>query len=180
MSTWARVRDAYRHRRLVRWSVDALALVGVLSGVGLWQTRHHVRGEAPAFSFPLLDTGAQVSRADLGGKPTLLVFWAPWCTVCKAESQNVSWVRSLVGAHANVVSVVSSYQSRAEVQAYVREHAVDYPVLLGDEATAAQFAVEAFPTVYFLDAQGRISGSAVGYSTTAGLVLRLLAAGYVW
>jgi thiol-disulfide isomerase/thioredoxin len=177
MSTWVRVRDAYRNRRLVRWSVDALALVAVLVVAGLWQTRHHVRGEAPAFSFPLLDTGAQVSRSDLVGKPTMLVFWAPWCTVCKAESQNVSWVRSVVGARANVLSVVSGYQSPAEVQAFVRDHAVDYPVLLGDESTSAQFAVEAFPTVYFLDAQGHVSGSAVGYSTTAGLLLRLLVAG---
>jgi hypothetical protein len=97
--------------------------------------------------------------------------------VCGAESQNVSWVRSLVGARANVVSVASSYRSQADVQGYVTKHAVDYPVLLGDEATVAQFNISAFPTVYFLDGSGRITGSVVGYSTTAGLVGRLALAG---
>jgi thiol-disulfide isomerase/thioredoxin len=175
--TWSALRLAYQTRRAVRWPVDALSILLLIGLAGLWQTRNHVRGEAPAFSFPSLDTGALVSRSSLGGKPTMVVFWAPWCTVCGAESQNVSWVRSLVGARANVVSVASSYRSQADVQGYVVKHAVDYPVLLGDEGTVAQFNISAFPTVYFLDSNGRITSSVVGYSTTAGLVGRLALAG---
>jgi thiol-disulfide isomerase/thioredoxin len=178
MNPWTRLRDAYRTRRLVRWSADLLGLLAIVLVAGLWQTRHHAWGDAPAFSLPALQGGPEVSLASLGGKPTMLVFWAPWCTVCKAESQNVSWVRSIVGSRANVVSVAASYRAVADVQAYVHEKGVDYPVVLGDDATVARFAVDAFPTVYFLDARGRISGSAVGYATTGGLLARLAVAGF--
>jgi thioredoxin-related protein len=47
-------------------------------------------------------------------------------------------------------------------------------VLLGDEETVRAFRVEAFPTTYFLDAEGRITGSVAGYTTTPGLLARLL------
>jgi hypothetical protein len=47
-------------------------------------------------------------------------------------------------------------------------------VLLGDDTTQAAFAVTAFPTYYFVDARGRVTGSAVGYTTTLGLLWHLL------
>jgi thiol-disulfide isomerase/thioredoxin len=168
-----RLRTAYRSRRLVRWAVDGAVLVALVLVVGAWQTRNHLAGACPDFALPRLDSGSTVTRASLGGKPTLLVFWAPWCGVCKAESQNVSWVQRLVGDRANVVSVANSFRSVAEVQQYVHDHGVDYPVLLASEGLSGQFAVEAFPTAYFLDADGHIRHSVVGYTTTAGMLWRL-------
>jgi hypothetical protein len=73
-----------------------------------------------------------------------------------------------------VVSVAAAFGDLGEVRAYQRAHQVEYPVLLGDEATLRAFRVEAFPTTYFLDAEGRVTGSVVGYTTTGGLLARLL------
>jgi thioredoxin-related protein len=72
-----------------------------------------------------------------------------------------------------VVSVAASFENVDQVRAYVRDHGVDYPVLLGDDALVRAFRVEAFPTVYFLDAGGRVRRSATGYTTTLGLLARL-------
>jgi thioredoxin-related protein len=102
-----------------------------------------------------------------------VAFWAPWCTVCGVESQNLSWVRRLAGTRANVVSVAAAYENLDQVRAYARQHEVDYPVLLGDDALVRAFRVDAFPTVYFLDADGRVLRSATGYTTTLGLLARL-------
>ncbi len=162
-----------RKRRWFRWTFDLSCFVLVVGLVGLWQTRGHVSGAAPPFSLPSL-AGQTVSLESLKGKPVLLAFWAPWCGVCKTESKNFSWVKSILGDRVHVLSVASSWKEVSEVQGYVAQNAVDYPVLLDVDNLSGQFRVAAFPTVYFLDSEGKVKRSAVGYTTTAGLIFRLL------
>lgn len=164
---------ALRERRWFRWSMDLAVLAALLLGIGAWQARGHVRGVPPEAHLRTLD-GAPVTLASLRGKPTMVAFWAPWCGVCAAQSANVGWAARLAGDRARVVSVATSFQDLAEVRAYVAEHEVTYPVLLGDEAVVRAFRVDAYPTLYFLDAEGRIKGSVAGYTTTAGMLARLL------
>jgi thiol-disulfide isomerase/thioredoxin len=161
-------------RRWFRWGGEALVVLGALLVVGLIQTRHHLGGgERPSATFRTLD-GASVTLESLRGQPVALAFWAPWCGVCAAQSGNLSRAARWAGARGRVVSVAASFGDLAEVRAYLKEHQVEYPVLLADDATVRAFRVEAYPTVYFLDAQGRITGSVAGYTTTAGLLARLL------
>ncbi len=149
-------------------------MAALVLGLGAWQTRDHLGGgETPVAVLTTLD-GKPVALDSLRGKPVLLAFWAPWCTVCAAESQNLSWALRLAGDRARVVSVAASFEDVAQVRAYLRDHDVDYPVLLGDDAVLRAFHVEAFPTVYFLDEHGRVRRSATGYTTTLGLLARLL------
>lgn len=174
MGLIGRARELYRSRRAVRWAVDIALVLVAVAVIGLWQTRSHVRGVAPpAVTLPTLD-GRTVSLTELGGKPTLLAFWAPWCGVCKASSDNLSRVARLMGSRAQVLSVALEYESLDSVQRYVTEGGVDYPVLLGTPSLGQELRVTSFPTVYFVGADGRISGSAVGYTTTIGLLWRLL------
>lgn len=165
---------ALRARRWFRWTTDGLFFLAILTAVTAFQTRDHLgSGPVPEFSLQTLD-GQQVRSAGLAGKPTLIAFWAPWCPVCKVESRNLSWARKLVGDRARVVSIAAAYDDVAAVRRYVADQGVDYPVLLGGEAQTRDFHVQGFPTVYFLDAGGRVKGSVVGYTTTLGLVARLL------
>jgi hypothetical protein len=80
----------------------------------------------------------------------------------------------MAGARVRVVSVATSYRSVAEVRAYMSEHEVDYPVLLGNAAVARSFGVRAFPTAFYLDAHGKIARATMGYTTTFGLLWRAL------
>lgn len=162
-----------RKRRWFRWASDLTFLLAIVAVAGLWQTRGHVRGPAPSFSLPTL-TGQTISLQSLAGKPVLLAFWAPWCGVCKMESRNFSWVKSVLGDRVHVLSVASSWEDVLEVKAYAAQQGVDYPVLLDSDHLSGEFRVEAFPTVYFLDSQGNVKRSAVGYTTTLGLIVRTL------
>lgn len=159
--------------RKLRFAIELGVLMIAVTVIGLWQTRGHLTGPAPAFSLPTL-AGPEVSLASLKGKPTIVAFWAPWCGVCKAEARNFSWAKRIVGDRANVISIASAWDQVSQVQGYVADHGVDYPVLLDSANLSQQFKVEAFPTVYFLDGEGRVKRSAVGYTTTGGLLLRLL------
>jgi thioredoxin-related protein len=86
----------------------------------------------------------------------------------------VARVRAWVGDRAHVVSVATSYQHVGQVQGFVNDQKLEYPVLLGGENELRRFQVNAFPTLYFLDEQGRVKAHAVGYTTTVGLLFRLL------
>lgn len=164
---------ALRERSWLRWLRDGLLLVVLLFAVGAYQTRSLPHGASPAFALPMRG-GGTFERAQLSGKRTLLLFWAPWCGVCRVQSQNVSWLQSLVGARAQVISVAVQYDSLAEVDGYVAAQGVDYPVLLGGRATARRFAVKAYPTAFFLDEHGYIKRATVGYTSTLGLLWRLM------
>ena len=167
-TTWRRLRE----RRAFRWALDIALVLAVFSAISLWQGRNALQGAAPSFVLQTLQ-GSRVTSESLRGKPAVLVFWAPWCGVCRAESGNVARVASFVGDRAQVLSVASDYDNIEAIRAYVERHDVDYPVLLGGNATARDFKVRAFPTHYFLDEDGNIRHAVTGYTSTFGLWWRL-------
>jgi len=169
----ARLRSLYRERRLVRWTVDLLLVLALVLAVSSFQTRKHVK-DVPMPALALHTLGGEAAALETN-KKTLVYVWAPWCGVCKAESDNIARVRSLVGDRARVVSVVVGYGSVDEVRRYIQDRGVEYPVLLGDESVERALRVTVFPTIYFVDARGRITRSVSGYTTTAGLLARLFA-----
>lgn len=171
---WRARLDRLNERRWFRWGRDLLLVLVVLAAAGAWQTRGHLAaGVAPDPRLTTLD-GAPASLQAYRGKPVLIAFWAPWCTVCKAESGNLAWAQRLVGDRAHVISVATAFEDVAEVRAFVAEQGLTVPVLLGSQEALRDFRLEAFPTAYFLDAEGRVTRSVAGYTTTAGLVARLL------
>lgn len=166
---------AYRDgHRWVRWAEDGFILLTLIAAVTAWQTRNLVpSGEvAPVFALQDLE-GKSWSSNELLGKKVVLHFWAPWCSVCKADVGAISSLAKSAGDDAVVVSVAGSYEDLADVKKFVQEQGVDYPVLLGNDALLRAFKVNAFPTTYFVSKEGKIRHAAVGYTTGVGLRWRL-------
>ena len=44
--------------------------------------------QVPEFSLMTVE-GQTMTQKDLEGKPTLIYFWAPWCSVCKHSLPNL-------------------------------------------------------------------------------------------
>ena len=173
-------KEKSKRRRIAEW-VAQIALLGVVFVIiSAWQTRNMVAsGEtAPAFSLSDLN-GNTVSLQEASGKTVVLYFFAPWCSVCHATSQNIN---SLRGAYDKdnvaVYAVGLAWDSVDELKQFADKHALEVPVLIGDERIAAAYHISAFPSVYILDDVGRIAHRLVGYTTYLSLRLRTALTGH--
>ena len=128
---------------------------------------------APSLTLPTLD-GQIVEHHSLLGKPTVVYFFAPWCQVCHLSIGNLENLYQDKQEDINVVAVALSYDSKNAVAEFVGDKALTFPVLLGTNELMGEYRVDAFPTYYVLDSQGRIVSRSRGYSTELGLRLRTL------
>ncbi len=155
--------------------LNLLFFVAVVFGVSAFQTRNMLPTEStaiPLLAGPLLD-GGDYDLANVGTRPTLVYFFAPWCKFCAASSDNVTRLRRLRDEESLEILVVAlDWKDRDEVQQYVNRHKINSPVLLGDADIMTNWKIYAFPTYYVIDASGKLSRRDVGYSTQLGLLWR--------
>ncbi|MBM4133846.1 MAG: TlpA family protein disulfide reductase [Nitrospira sp.] len=113
---------------------------------------------APRFDLVTL-AGEAYSKESLKGRPALLVFWAPWCPVCRKELPILArFYEQEKSASLQVVAVGFS-DMRGNVEAYVKSHPETFvfPTAYEEENWTAQaFKVTATPTFILLDSQGNI------------------------
>lgn len=156
--------------RLRRGALELAVVAAIVVAISIFQTRNHVRGQVPDFSAPTL-AGEDFSASALGGGPTVLAFFAPWCGVCAVNSGALGWTQSLSSGRVRVVHVAQSYRSVDEVRRYASSHRLRGTVVLGAELPRG-LRVTSFPTYFFVNRDGVIRTSSSGYTTTAGMLLR--------
>lgn len=110
---------------------------------------------APAFTLaPVLADKPGLGRADLGGKPVLVNFFASWCAPCRVEHA------TLTGLAASGVPLYGiAYKDKPEnAQRFLTELGDPYQKigLDLDGRTAIDFGVYGVPETYILDRDGRI------------------------
>lgn len=167
--------------RLTRWARDGALLLALLWAVQAWQTRDVPRGAAPDFNAAAVSArpDAQLSlaqwRAAHPGQPVALNFWAEWCPVCKLEQDNVSQV----AGHWPVLTVAMRSGDVTAVRRELERRQLPWATVVDpDGAIAARYGVRAVPAFIVIDAEGRVSAGSVGYTTTAGMWLRLVRAAW--
>lgn len=150
--------------------LEALAIIAVVVAVQLWQARGLPEGPAPALAGTGVDGKpldlAEVVRA-ANGKPVLVVFWATWCPVCKAEDGNI---QSIAADHP-VLSVAMQSEKIAE---HLRERELSFATIDdADAALSSAWKVRGVPSHFIVDGAGNVRFRVVGYATTWGLRARL-------
>jgi len=166
-TTWER----FRKRTWLSLAFDVVIIMAVFLAIHAWQTRGLPIDEtAPATVLALLD-GSGVRDAVIEGEAGVVYFFAPWCFYCRHSISNLDSLvaKGRVGWGA---AVALDYGSVGEVQEFIDATGVSLPVLMGTGQTAEDWSVRGFPTYYVIDAQGRISSRAVGYSTWLGMLGR--------
>lgn len=109
---------------------------------------------ALAFSGPTL-AGGELDVATLAGSPVVLWFWAPWCTICRAEAPDVAQVAAEFDGRVTVLGVPGRGQAEA-MRSFVADtgtggltHVVD-----ADGAIWNRFGVFSQPAFVFVDRAG--------------------------
>ncbi|MDC0720921.1 redoxin domain-containing protein [Nannocystis bainbridge] len=117
----------------------------------------------PDFSLRSID-GREITLASLRGKLVVLHFWFKTCGGCLVELPEFS---AFAAAHADDpdVAVVSLHYggSLGDVAQWVRERQLPFPVLM-DDGYADRAGVQAYPTTWFLDREGRRRFGGLGIS----------------
>jgi thiol-disulfide isomerase/thioredoxin len=101
---------------------------------------------AGAAPFTLVDvTGATHALDAYHGRWVVLNVWASWCAPCVREMPEL---QAFAQAHPEVVLLGLSADGTdaARVAQFARRLGVRYPVIAGDAAALAPFALRAFPT----------------------------------
>lgn len=135
---------------------------------------------APPFTLPALGLRQAVSLAPRPGTVTVLNFWATWCRYCRKELPLLNRTALASGGKVRVFGIdyTSQETSVAAVAAFVKRLRVAYPVLLDETGTTFhQYGVHAYPTTFFLNGQGVVTGVVIGQLTPDILRLEFAEAG---
>ncbi|MCK6416973.1 MAG: hypothetical protein QG643_441 [Pseudomonadota bacterium] len=159
-----------------RWrahTLNLLMLLGVLAGTHWWQTRNLPAGPLPALPLELT-SGERLSleqwRARHPGQATALYVWAHWCPICRVQEPTVTRLQQ---DHPVLTVALQSGQA-AQVVQLQQQRQLPWTTAVDPEGQlAGALGVHAVPTLLVIDAQGKVTGSSVGYTSAWGMRLRL-------
>lgn len=115
----------------------------------------------PPVAVPGLD-GRPISSADWPGQVTIVSFWATWCVPCREEANDFAALLDRYPGRLRVIGLAVDERSEP-VRAWVAQQGVEYPVGMADAELQASFGgIQALPTSFVLDTDGRIVQRHVG------------------
>jgi cytochrome c biogenesis protein CcmG/thiol:disulfide interchange protein DsbE len=142
-------------------TVAAMAVALWLAGSGLFADvlQPAVRKNAPDFSLQDAN-GASITLSRYKGQVVLLDFWATWCTGCKVEMPwFIEFQQKYASKGLRSIGVAMDDEGWQMVRPYLKEHPINYPVVIGNlDLLQKTFGLApALPITLLVDRNGRIA-----------------------
>ena len=118
------------------------------------------------FSLPLASqesAGGIQSLNALKGKVVFLNFWATWCGPCRAEMPSMESLYNRYKGSDFEILAVNAMESEKEVLAFMKDNGLSFPAALdADGKVGSAYGIQAIPTTFILDRDGKIVVRFVG------------------
>lgn len=150
-----------RKARPVRGSLEGKRTEVVAN---LETTLKPVAGTPAPPALELKDLQGRTHRlSDYRGKVVLVNFWATWCPPCVKEIPSLGRLYDRLRERGFEVLAVDVGETVEQVQTFMAERPVDFPVLVDPEGTTVQpWRISAFPSNFVVGTDGRIQLSYYG------------------
>lgn len=105
-----------------------------------------------------------INFSEYQGRVLLIDFWATWCPPCKQSMPFLNALRNEFKDQGFEIIAINVDEDRDEALSFLLLHPVEY--LLAYDSTGdcpAKFEVQAMPSSYFIDKQGKVRDIHLGY-----------------
>jgi thiol-disulfide isomerase/thioredoxin len=158
----------YLQKSWVKYPLEILFFVLLYLGLRAYVQRDMAQGIAPAIQATTLSQ--QNFNLTDASKPLLVHFWATWCGICKLEQDSIQ----AISADYPVITIAMQSGSDAEIQAYLNEHQLRFPVINDvNGELSARYGVQGVPASFIVNDKQQIVAVERGYTSGWGLRLRL-------
>lgn len=130
------------------------------------QSRKPQKVLAPDFTLKEVN-GKSLTLSDLRGKVVVLNIWATWCPPCRKEIPDFIDLQKELGSKGlQIIGVSVDQQGMAVVKPFVKEHGMNYPVMVDNGIIEHEYGpIKYVPTTFVIDREGYIQGYAPGMLT---------------
>ena len=118
------------------------------------------------FSLPPVWPETQKENLSLGalkGKVVFLNFWATWCGPCRAEMPSMEALHGRYREKGLEILAVNCGESKEQVQTFMKNNGLTFTAVLDTDGKASgSYGIQAIPTSFLIDREGKIIARLVG------------------
>lgn len=117
--------------------------------------------EAFDFKLKTLDN-KELKLSDFKGKVVVLDFWATWCPPCRKGIPDLIEIQKSM-KDVQVIGISVDENPQKVIPDFVKEFKINYPIVIGNDEVYNRYGgIEAIPTTFIIDRQGKIRNKHVG------------------
>ncbi len=153
---------------LIRQPADAnvqrVAMLDTVSGAEL-DVGLDLGDQAPDFEFSTPE-GQRARLSDFEGRPTVIAFWATWCTSCLSEMPSLKALQERLGLDTFNVVAVNAGQTRPKAEEFIDYLDAPFVYAMDPSMTLTDaYGVYGLPLSVYLDSKGVVRGVYRGHAT---------------